>query len=170
MKKLLFGLCSVACLSACAISTMVPYQVNSTPPGAQIDVNGVSMGIAPIQIELACIKRWVCPPGPHAHCRWEFDDYVYEVTAHPTKDNPGLSQTERVNVCQLKAPAAQINFDLRLDAVAPRQTIDVNANQKDKTTSLDDTRRTLESSRDQGMLSEQEYEQKMDKPVKDDAR
>jgi len=117
MKKLLFGLCSVAFLSACAISTRVPYQVNSTPPGAQIYVDGVSMGIAPIQIELACDKRWVCAAA--APCGWEFDDTVYEVTAHPTKDNPGLSQTKRVSACQLKAPSGHIYFDLGLDAVAP---------------------------------------------------
>ncbi len=116
MKKLLFGLCSVACLSACAISTPVPYQVNSTPPGAHIYVNGVSMGSAPVQVELACDKRWVCPAD--ATCRWELEDYVYEVTAYPAEDNPGPSQTKHVNVCQLKAPAGQIDFDLGLDAVA----------------------------------------------------
>jgi len=167
MKKLLFVLCSVACLSACATSTKMPYQVNSTPPGAQIYVNGVSMGIAPIQIELACDKLWLCPAS--APCHWEFDDYVYEVTAHPT-DNDGLSQTERVNVCQLKAQAGQIDFDLGPDAVAQRQTIDVNIVQSDKTTSLDDTGLTLESSPDQVVLSEQEHEQKVDKTVKYDAR
>jgi len=162
MKKLLFGLCTVACLSACAFSKMVPYQVNSNPPGAQIDVNGVSMGIAPIRIELACDKRWLCPAG--TRCHWELVDYMYEVTAHPTDDNPGLSQTERVNVCELKAAAGKISFDLRLAAAAPLQTIYVNVNQNDITTSLDDTRRTLESSRDQCMLSELEHEQKVDKP------
>ena len=141
MKKLLFGLCSAAYLSACAISSPVPYQVNSTPPGAQIYVNGVSMGIAPIQIELACDKHWFCRAESKT-CGWEFDDYVYEVTANPT-DNPGLPQTKRVNACQLKAPAGQIDFDLGPDAVAQRQPTDVNVNQNDKTTSLDDTIRTL---------------------------
>ena len=116
MKKLLFALCSVACLSACAVSTPVPYQVNSIPPGAQIYVNGVLMGIAPIQIELACDKRWVCPAN--TLCHWEFDDYVYEVAAHPTTDNPGLSQTKRVDVCQQKDPAGQIDFAFGIDAVA----------------------------------------------------
>jgi len=169
MKKLLFGLCSVACLSACAISTPVPYQVNSTPPGAQIYVNGVSMGIAPIQIELACDKRWVCPA--EASCRWEFNDYVYEVTAHPTEDNHGLPQTKRVNnVCQQKALAGQIDFDLGPDTVAQRQPIDVNVTQNDKTTSLDDTSGTVESSREQGVLSKHEHEQKVGKTVKYDVR
>ena len=109
MKKLLFGLCSVACFSACAASITVPYQVSSTPPGAQIFVNGVSMGIAPIQIELACDKRWVCVAG--IPCRWEFDDAVYEVIAHPNEDNPGPSQTKRINPCQLEVLPGNIYFE-----------------------------------------------------------
>ena len=139
MKKLLFGLCSAACLSACAMSSSVPYQVNSTPPGAQIYVNSVSMGIAPIQIELACDKIWRCSAGGDSDCRWDHDDYVYEVTAYPPKDNPGQSQTERVNVCRLQGPSGYISFDFG-------------------------------RSRDQGVLSEQEYQQKVDKTLKAAAR
>ena len=142
MKKLLFGLCSVTYLSACAMNSRVPYQVNSTPPGAQIYVNHVSMGIAPIQIELACDKIWRCRGA--APCGWDLDDYVYEVTAYPTEDNSGPSQTKRVSACQLKDPSGYIYFDLELDAVESRQRIDVNVNQSDKTASLDDTIRTLE--------------------------
>ena len=117
MKKLLFGLCSVACFSACAASITVPYQVSSTPPGAQIFVNGVSMGIAPIQIELACDKRWACVAG--TPCGWDFIDAVYEVTANLNNDTPSLSQTQRVNACQLKAPPGHIHFDLGSDTFAP---------------------------------------------------
>ena len=142
MKKLLFGLCTVAYLSACAMSSRVPYQVNSTPPGAQIYVNHVSMGIAPIQIELACDKSWRCRDG--ATCGWDLDDYVYEVTAYPAEDNSGPSQTKRVNACQLKDPSGYIHFDFELDAVESRQGIDVNVNQNDKPASSDETIRTLE--------------------------
>jgi PEGA domain len=109
MKKLLFWLCSVACLSACAVSTRVPYQVTSTPPGAQIYVDGVSMGAAPVPIELACDKLWVCPAD--APCRWEFSDDASEVTAYYPGDNSDLSQTKRVIACRPKAPAGQIYFD-----------------------------------------------------------
>jgi hypothetical protein len=114
MKKL-FGLCSVAFFSACAMSSMVPYQVNSIPPGAQIYVDHIPMGIAPIQIELQCDKSWRCRAG--APCGWEFNDEVYEVTAYPTKDNLGPSQTEHVNACQLKDSAGYIHFDLGQVAV-----------------------------------------------------
>jgi hypothetical protein len=108
VNKPLFWLCSVAFLSACAFSTRVPYQVNSNPPGAQIYVNGVSMGIAPTQIELRCDERWFCP-ADDPPCRWKDSDYVYEITA--VKDNTGFSQTKHVNPCQIKAPG-QIDFDI----------------------------------------------------------
>jgi hypothetical protein len=110
MKKLFFRLCFAVCLSACALSTRVPYQVNSTPPGAKIYVDGISMGIAPLQIELACDKRWVCPS--ETACHWDFDDYAYEITARTTEDNAGLSQSIRITPCQVKEPVGQIDFAL----------------------------------------------------------
>lgn len=146
MNKLLFWFCCLACLSACAFSTRMPYQVNSTPAGAQIYVNGVSMGIAPLQIELRCDKRWYCSAA-NSHCRWLPSDYAYEVTA--IKENPELSQTKHVNPCRLKDPR-QIHFELGSDAVASGSA-DVTANQKEKTTSPDDTGRALANSTNQGV-------------------
>jgi tetratricopeptide (TPR) repeat protein len=110
MKKLLLSLCCVACLSACAISTGVPYEVTSTPPGARIYVNGVSMGAAPVRIELACDKLWVCPAD--APCSWVFSDHADEVTAYPPEDNSDVLQTKRIIACRLKAAAGKIEFDL----------------------------------------------------------
>lgn len=166
--RLLLALLAVTSVSGCATATMVPYQVESSPPGAQIEVNGVSMGAAPTTIELQCSKRWVgvvrAPGG------WAFDNAVYDVSAFPTKDNPGLSQTKRVNACQLKEPPGRLNFDLDLDTVSPRQRIDINVNQTDKPTTIDDTIQTLKHLREQGHLSEQEYQQKVDKVIKDAAR
>lgn len=165
MKKLFFALFTAALMSGCATATMVPYQVDSTPPGAKIEVNGTSMGAAPAIIQLQCSKRWVglaVAPGG-----WAYDNAVYDVSAYPTKENPGLSQTKRVNPCQLKEPPGHLHFDLTLDTVSPRQRIDININKSDKDTSLDDMIRTLKRLRDQGLLSEQEYQQKVDKAVKD---
>ncbi len=137
MKKLLFGLCSIACLSACATSLMVPYQVNSNPPGAQIYVNRVLMGITPIQLNLQCDRYWMCPAkGP---CHWEFHEHdVDEVTAYPADDKLPC-QTKSINVCQSKAQPGHIDFDFRPDAIATQQRTDVNVNQDDKTTSPDGT-------------------------------
>ncbi len=115
------------------------------------------MGITPIQIELACDRRWVC--AADAPCGWEFDDAVDEITAYPTEDNPGPSQTNRVNACQLKDPSASINFDFGPDAAASRQSMDVIVNQNDKTTSLDHAVQTLGLSQGQFVPSEQEHQQ-----------
>jgi hypothetical protein len=133
MKKLLFGFCSAACLSACVMSSVVPLQVNSTPPGARIYVNHISVGIAPLQVKLACDKRWICPAD--APCAWQYDDEdVDEVTAYPPEDNAGPSQTKRVNACQQTNSSANIIFDFGPGAAEPRQSTDVNVNQEDKTT------------------------------------
>ncbi len=128
MKQLLFGLCSVAFLSACAMSSIVPYQVSSTPPGAKIYLNHALIGTAPVQIELTCYKHWACPAG--ASCSWEFHDDVDEVTAYPAEDKSGPSQTKHVNSCQEKEQPGYINFDFGPDSVATLQNADVKLDQK----------------------------------------
>lgn len=114
----------IVAISGCATATMVPYNVESEPSGAQIEVNGVSMGKAPTLIQLQCNKHWVglavAPDG------WAYDNLIYQVSAFPTKDKPGFSQTKHINPCQLKQLPGQIHFDLGLDTVAPRQRIDIN--------------------------------------------
>jgi hypothetical protein len=165
VTRVILALFAVALVSGCASAAMVPYHVESTPPGAQIDVNGVSMGTAPTTIQLQCSKRWVgvinAPGG------WSYDRSIYTVVAYPTKENPGMSQTKQVNACEIKHPRGHLHFELGLDTVKPVERIDVNVHQDSKSTSLDDTIRALKKLRDQGILSEQEYQQKVDKAVKD---
>ncbi len=168
LNTIFLGSFTVTLISGCASSKMVRYQVDSTPPGAQIEVDGVSMGKAPTSFELQCSKRWVgmaVAPGG-----WEYDKVVYEVIAYPTKDNPGLSQSKGVNACQIQQEQGFLHFDLTLDAVAPLQRLDVNINQGDKSKSLDDTIRTLKHLRDQGLLTEDEYQLKVDKAIKNESR
>ncbi|MFQ5472300.1 MAG: PEGA domain-containing protein [Phycisphaerae bacterium] len=93
---------------------MVPFNVVSNPPGSQVDVNGVTLGVTPTRIELQCSRRWVgvaVAPGGRA-----YDNAMYEVTVYPPKENPGLSQTKRVNACQLKNPPGNLSFDLSTTA------------------------------------------------------
>lgn len=151
----------------CASARMVPFNVVSTPPGAQVDVNGVTLGVTPTHIRLQCSKRWVglaVAPGG-----WAYDNAIYEVTVYPSKGNPGLSQTKRVNACQLKSPPGNLFFDLSLDSVTPRQRIDVNLDTTHAPTSgdssLQETLRSLKRLRDQGILTEGEYRGKVDKAL-----
>lgn len=112
-------------LSACASARSIPFSVVSNPPGAPVDVNGVSMGTTPLQISLSCSRRWVgvmnAPDG------WAYDTQPYEITVYPSTQNPGFSQTKRVNPCLVQESGqGTIQFDLGLDSVKPKERIEIN--------------------------------------------
>jgi len=120
------GFLSITALlfSACATSQMVAFKVNSEPPGARIDVNGVSMGATPTEIDLTCSRRWV--GYIDSSDGWAYDGPTYEVTAYPSSTQRGYSQTKRINPCEWKGKATpQLHFDLGLDRVQPLQRIEV---------------------------------------------
>ncbi len=110
-------------LAGCATATMVPFVVESEPPGALVDVNGVSLGATPTQIQLRCVKRWVgvlnAPGG------WAYANPPYAVTVYPSRQAPGISQTKWVNPCEIATPPGRLHFNLGLDSVTPRQRIDI---------------------------------------------
>jgi len=152
----------VLATAGCASSQMVSYSVSSRPPGAQVDVNGVTMGYTPTKISLQCSKRWVgvfnAPGG------WAYDSAIYEITVYPSVDRPGLSQTKKVDACQARnMETPGVMFDLSLEGVAPRQTLDVNVDSKDHANAVDNleqTLRQLSDLHDRGILTDDEYEQK----------
>ena len=119
------ALITVGCLVAgCATATMIPFKVDSTPQGAQVEVNGVTLGTTPTEIQLQCSKRWVgvaIAPGG-----WDYDAVVYTVTVYPSRQTPGVAQTKRINACQVRNPPGYLYFDLGLDLIMPRQRIDFN--------------------------------------------
>lgn len=141
---------------------MVPFKVDSTPSGAQVDVNGITFGHTPLEIQLQCSKHWVgvaVAPGG-----WSYDDAVYDVTVYPAGDLRGLSQTKRINACQVKSPPGRLSFDLGLDSVTPLQRIDLNISPdtSGQSSSVEENLRILKRLRDQGILTEDEYRQKVD--------
>lgn len=121
-KLLLFA--AGVCLFGCADTKMVPVTVTSTPPGAQVDVNGVSMGTTPVQVSLSCSRRWVgvmnAPGG------WAHDGSAFEITVYPSAQNPGYSQTKRISPCQWAGPGdPEVKFDLGLESVSPTQKVEI---------------------------------------------
>lgn len=154
---LLFG---YAFLVGCASSNMVPVDIESAPPGAQIDVNGVTLGSTPIRVQLACSKRWVgvmnAPDG------WAYDNAIYEVKAIPMAGE-GVVQSKRINSCEIKSPPGRMRFDLAIEKFAPTQRVEVTTNTGSG--DLDSTLRSLKSLRDQGLLTEEEYRMKVDKVI-----
>ena len=100
-------------ISACASSQTSQFSVQSNPPGAQVDVNGISMGNTPTQISLACSKHWIgvvnSPDG------WAYDAPNYNVTVYPAPGAPGYSQTKLINPCQVpNGTTGTLRFDLGL--------------------------------------------------------
>ena len=154
-------------MTGCASSNMVTYKVNSTPPNAQVDVNGTSLGKTPTEIHLQCSKRWVgvinAPGG------WAYDNSVYEVTVYPSSQNSGFSQTKRVNPCQWQGKTTpELNFDLGLRQINPTTPVDLNITNntpqpknQPPAQSLEDTLANLRKLRDEGILSESEYKDKV---------
>jgi hypothetical protein len=113
-----------ACVFGCAGTTTVPVTVTSTPPGAQVDVNGISVGTTPVQVSLSCSRRWVgvanAPGG------WAYDGSVFEITAYPSAQNPGYSQTKHISPCQWAgAGNAEVKFDLGLESVTPTHKVEI---------------------------------------------
>jgi hypothetical protein len=122
MNPKLFIVATTMIVFGCASQAMIPVAVISTPPGAQVDVNGISMGTPPAQLSLSCPKRWVgvanAPDG------WAYDGSIFEITVYPSSGNPGYSQTKRINPCQWAGSGAlEVKFDLGLERVAPTQKL-----------------------------------------------
>jgi len=127
--KLLFLLILSSFLMGCASSKMVIVDVNSEPQGAQVDVNGITIGKTPTRIELQCVKTWVglmySPDG------WSYSNSTYELTVYPSASNPGQSQTKRINPCQWKSEEpATMTFDIGLKRVTPTHKFDININKE----------------------------------------
>ena len=122
MKRLLiFG---PLLLTGCYSSQMVAFKVNSTPPGAQVDVNGIAMGNTPTTVTLKCGKHWV--GYAYSADGYASDTAPYEVTVYPSSAQPGFSQTKRVDPCQWNgANTPELDFNLSLDNVQPVQRIQV---------------------------------------------
>jgi hypothetical protein len=140
---------------------MMKFKVVSEPSGAQVDVNGISIGKTPTEMTLECSRWWVgianSPDG------WAYENTTYEVTAYPSSANPGYSQTKRINPCLWKGDQpAVLNFYLGLKKVEPTQKLEVELK---NTTSQPDSQKeaiqNLKKLREQGILSEAEYKEKV---------
>lgn len=167
MTRALIGVVIAANLVGCATTNMIPFKVDSVPPGAQVDVNGITLGNTPVEIELQCSKRWVgvaVAPGG-----WSYDNAIYTVTVYPAGTLHGLSQTKRINACQVKNPPGHLSFDLELETVTPLQRMDlnINPNTSKQSSSVEENLRILKKLRDQGILTEDEYREKVDKALDD---
>ena len=150
--------------AGCASTNEVIYRVNSEPSGAQVDVNGTTLGNTPTEIKLVCSKRWVGlmnAPGGDANASGK-----YEVKVYPPKGIPGLSQTKNVDPCQWNGPGnAELKFDLNLRSLEPLKQIEI-INKGGNDGKYEKAIESLKFLRDQGVITEQEYEEKVLQLVK----
>lgn len=127
MKKLLIILVGIF-FQACATSETKQFRVVSDIKEAAVDVNGISMGNTPTTISLSCSKRWVglfnSPTG------WAGTN-VYNVTASPTGQEHGFSQTKMIDPCQYAGnDPGEIRFNLELRQVEPLKPYDIKIENK----------------------------------------
>lgn len=123
IARLVFVLLTL-CSLGCATKLMVPFKVTGIPSGVPVEVNGVSMGITPTDIQLGTSKHWVgvaVAPGG-----WAYGNESYDVTAYPSPEATGplRSQTKRV-MPQMTPQGGSLFFDLRLEDVYPTQPIEI---------------------------------------------
>lgn len=158
MYKTGFIVAMMLLLTGCATSKNITYSVSSDPVGAQIDVNGVNMGSTPLDISLMCAKRWVglaVAPGG-----WANTSGKYEVKAYPPKGFSGQSQVKMVNPCEWAGEGKPaLSFDLSLEKVFPTQKIELIGNSSSN--KYQQAVQSLRTLRDQGVITEEEYKQKI---------
>ena len=158
MKKIISIMIVSVAITGCATSNKIQYSVASEPSNAQVDVNGVEMGSTPTEITLGCSKQWVgvmnAPGG------WANASGAYEVKVYPPKGFNGQSQTKIVDPCQWAGEGTPaLKFDLGLESVAPTQKIEIIHNSNPS--KYDEAIRSLCLLRDQGVITEKEYQQKI---------
>jgi len=163
MKQLLIILFCLTFIG-CASTQMLKVKVESDPSGAQIDVDGISFGNTPTEVNMSCSKAWVgfmnSPDG------WDYANTTYQITASPSPSNPGYTQIKYINPCQWKGNQPPvINFNLGLEKFSPTQKIEVNATGIVQPDAEKEALDNLKKLRDEGILSDTEYKEKVLKVV-----
>jgi hypothetical protein len=131
-------------LSGCSTNKVV-FSVQSSPSNAQIDVNGKEKGVTPTKISLECSKEWVgimvTPTG------WLRTSDLYEIKVHPPLGHHGQSQSQFIDPCKWSGKyQPTLNYEFSI------------ITSKDN---LTESIRSLKILRDQNILTEKEYKQKL---------
>lgn len=125
MKKILLATFLMA-LSSCASQKMIKYVIETDPPEASIDVNGMNYcQRTPCEIKLQCSKHWV---GMAYSSSGYAGSSIYTVQAMPNGPNAHFSQTRVIDACQVadEDNGGRIFMNLNLERINPRNTVDVN--------------------------------------------
>lgn len=94
----------------------VPVTIESSPTGARVEVDGFVRGATPVTVLLKARAGWP-----------KKNDKEYLVEVFPPADGAGrlFTQHRRIKPAQLPEDGGRMFFDLTLESVNPRQTIEI---------------------------------------------
>lgn len=111
-------------VSSCNFRTrMVPFQIESIPAGAPVDVNGVNLGNTPTTITLQVSENY---NGLLNGGLWIPGNESYNVTVYPpASSTAGLFAQTKVIQPRTAPNGGKVVFDMRLDSVRPKERVDL---------------------------------------------
>jgi hypothetical protein len=121
--KIAAGIALLMVASCTSTGPVVPVSVISTPPGADVDLNGAYVGTTPTELAIPCSRHWV--GVLNSADGWAYDSRPISVTVYPTENSQGDAQTKTIDPCQAGGAALTLKFDLRLRHVTPVQRFEV---------------------------------------------
>jgi hypothetical protein len=117
---------TLLCLMGCTHRVIsIPVQIDSIPQGCPVDVDGINYGSTPTTVSFTVSQAY---SGLLNGDNWYSTNTVPNVVTvyPPHKGGRGLmSQSKTIMPGNLTDGAGRVFFDLRLDAVQPKQRIDL---------------------------------------------
>lgn len=94
-------------VTGCTTTEMISFDVESQPPGARIEVNGLDRGITPTKLQLEAKKTW----SPFAPGGWQIHKTAYEVVAYPPETVESNQRQSKVIDLQQTSQGGKMFFD-----------------------------------------------------------
>lgn len=111
MKKIIIIFCLF--YIGCASRNMVTFKVDSEPKGCQVEVDGITYGATPTNIDLEFPRTWV--GYFRSSDGWEYNEKKYTILCYPSGSETGKQyvQTKYIKTGQ-KIEAGNIFFNMKL--------------------------------------------------------
>jgi hypothetical protein len=122
MKIALFTI--LAILTGCSSRIVtVPFVIDSTPQGAQVDVDGVNFGVTPATVTYSVTQLW---NGLLNTPNWVPAYQISTITVFPPVNGGDALVTQSKTIQPGVTGGRRVFFDLRVAPVQPSQRIDLN--------------------------------------------
>lgn len=164
MNKIFFiGMLSIILGTYGCQEIAIPVTIYSNPSGGKVEINGLYQGETPLKITLNAKKNWV--GLLNASGGWAYANSVVVVTVFPpSNSNQQLfSQTKsfRMNETTFNEFNNEMFFDLTLQQINPKNSVQIDHNVNIKTDNITDKISeqlfNLKTLKDKELISEEEY-------------